>query len=106
LRQDLDAALDTTQRTRSQNVDHVCCGNFGRFDILLHAARVLGCSDLAAEARAQALDVRPGSRAFRVFPTDVPEFSSPGFFDGLAGIGYILLRLAAPDDLPCVLAWE
>lgn len=31
---------------------------------------------------------------------------SPGFFQGAAGIGYELLRLAHPDHLPSVLLWE
>ena len=30
----------------------------------------------------------------------------PGLFDGLAGIGYQMLRLAAPDRVPSVLLWE
>jgi lantibiotic modifying enzyme len=30
----------------------------------------------------------------------------PGFFQGMAGIGYALLRLAHPDLLPSVLLWE
>ena len=31
---------------------------------------------------------------------------SPGFFQGTAGIGYTLLRLACPARLPAVLLWE
>ncbi|MBI4280495.1 MAG: hypothetical protein HY660_18735, partial [Armatimonadetes bacterium] len=31
---------------------------------------------------------------------------SPGFFQGTAGIGYVLLRMAEPGRLPCVLLWE
>ena len=103
---DLDAALATTQRPGSETVDEACCGSFGRFDILLHAAKVLGRSDLAAVAAGQAWETLCRSQAFRMFPTDVPEACSPGYFDGLAGIGYVLLRLAAPDALPSVLAWE
>jgi hypothetical protein len=30
----------------------------------------------------------------------------PSFFQGLSGIGYQLLRLAAPERLPSVLAFE
>ena len=30
----------------------------------------------------------------------------PGFFQGLSGIGYQLLRLAAPSRLPSVLSFE
>ena len=59
-----------------------------------------------AAATEQACDVLEGSDKFRTMPYDVPEARSPGLFDGLAGIGYVLLRLGAADDLPCVLAWE
>ena len=30
----------------------------------------------------------------------------PGLFNGLAGIGYQMLRLAAPGRIPSVLLWE
>jgi lantibiotic modifying enzyme len=30
---------------------------------------------------------------------------APGFFRGMAGIGYQLLRLADPNSLPSVLLW-
>jgi lantibiotic modifying enzyme len=40
------------------------------------------------------------------FP-NLPVFAfSPSFFQGTAGIGYQLLRLAHPDALPSVLLWE
>jgi len=103
---DLDAALKTTLRQRRQAGDHLCCGNFGRFDILLHAARVLGREDLSAAASEQAYNVLERSDTFRTVPCDVPVARSPGFFDGLAGIGYVLLRLGSAGNLPCVLAWE
>ena len=32
--------------------------------------------------------------------------SNPGLFQGYAGIGYELLRLAAPESIPSVLLWE
>jgi type 2 lantibiotic biosynthesis protein LanM len=103
---DLEAALAVTQAPRPDAADHACCGSFGRFDILVHAGLRLGRTDLVEAAAAQAAEIleRPGS--FRVTPTDAPGTRNPGLFDGLAGIGYILLRLAAPDDLPCVLAFE
>jgi type 2 lantibiotic biosynthesis protein LanM len=103
---DLETALATTQLPRLHTVDHLCCGSFGRFEILLHAARILGRRALSVAAAEQAWDILCRSDAFRVPPCDVPEARNPGFFDGLAGIGYVLLRLVAPDDLPCVLAWE
>jgi lantibiotic modifying enzyme len=34
------------------------------------------------------------------------QVDNPGFFQGKAGIGYELLRMARPDLLPSVLLWE
>jgi len=34
------------------------------------------------------------------------DFFDPSFFQGLSGIGFELLRIARPQSLPCVLAWE
>jgi type 2 lantibiotic biosynthesis protein LanM len=103
---DLESALATTRVPGPGAVDHLCCGSFGRIEVLLHAARVLKRSDLSTDAAAQAWDIlgRPGP--FRVTPGDMPGIRNPGCFDGLAGIGYVLLRLAAPDLLPSVLAFE
>jgi lantibiotic modifying enzyme len=34
------------------------------------------------------------------------QVDNPSFFQGTAGIGYELLRMARPDLLPSVLLWE
>lgn len=103
---DLDAALATTQVPRPHAVDHLCCGTAGRIDILLHAARTLGRPDLSDVATDQAWDMMCRPEGVRLFPSDVPDVRNPGLFDGVAGVGYALLRLAVRDALPCVLAWE
>jgi lantibiotic modifying enzyme len=103
---DLESALATTRMPRPQAVDHLCCGSFGRFDVLLHAAGALRRSDLSADAAAQAAEILGRRSCFRVTPGDMPGFRNPGCFDGLAGIGYVLLRLAAPGLLPSILAFE
>lgn len=41
---------------------------------------------------------------FVLFP-DAPNVKNPGFFQGLAGIGYELLRLSHPE-LPSILMFE
>ena len=103
---DLETALATTQVPRSQTEDHLCCGSFGRFDILSYAAKTLGRKELSVAASEQAWEVVSRMDPYRMFPCDVPGVRNPGFLDGLAGIGYVLLRLVAPHNLPCVLAWE
>ncbi|MGF6652592.1 lantibiotic modifying enzyme [Paraburkholderia youngii] len=85
-------------------LDCLCCGNFGRLDLLLEAGVTLGRPALVALARRRA--------AARLDRT-VEGFSWPfgsdsenlGFFQGVAGIGYELLRLAYPGKFPCALLW-
>ena len=71
-----------------------------------HAARVLGRPDLRAQAR------RRGTAILRSIETNgwicgVPcGTATPSLMVGLAGIGYGLLRIAAPDQVPSVLTLE
>ena len=44
--------------------------------------------------------------AFALHPLLPAGAFSPGLFQGSAGIGYALLRLARPDLVPSVLLWE
>jgi lantibiotic modifying enzyme len=45
------------------------------------------------------------SGTFALHPLLPKGVYSPGFFQGTAGIGYELLRIAHPDMLPSVLLW-
>jgi lantibiotic modifying enzyme len=66
----------------------------------------------AAVAAAVTLAERVIERArreehFRLGPSEFEyRVFDPGFFRGLSGIGYTLLRLASPSRLPSVLAFE
>jgi len=108
--EELELALATTESAPQSRFDHLCCGNLGRADALLTAglrrhqdARLAAAAALARAVAARAVErgrlgVRPAgfeSGAFR-----------PGFFQGLSGIGYELLRVAAPRALPSVLGFE
>jgi lantibiotic modifying enzyme len=42
----LEVALQTTQNYGLQGVDHLCCGNFGRLEVLLLAAQKLARPEL------------------------------------------------------------
>ncbi len=105
---EIDLALEATRRCGTQDADQLCCGNFGRVELLLAAGCQLGRPALVAEARQWAAErVRlaerhQGYRTIRGLPRWV---HNPGFFQGISGIGYGLLRLARPDDLPIVLLW-
>jgi type 2 lantibiotic biosynthesis protein LanM len=109
VREDIELAMQTTIEFRVQGVDHPCCGNMGRAELLLSAGRRLARPELVEVARANAW--RVVSRAertggFTLHPMLPRQVDNPGFFQGKAGIGYELLRMARPDLLPSVLLWE
>lgn len=88
------------------HLDHLCCGNIGRVDLMIEAAASYGEPSLASSARQLAEQVvERASRRGTYAVSGVDDVFSPGFYDGLAGLGYEMLRLNA-DDLPSVLLWE
>lgn len=100
------AALEITRTAPLSPIDHLCCGNLGRAEVLLNASRRLGEPSLRAEALALAGRVLwragPAGR-FGCLPAGGGDLFDPSFFKGEAGIGFGLLRLAASDLLPCPL---
>jgi type 2 lantibiotic biosynthesis protein LanM len=109
IRQEIAVAINTTQQFGLQNLDHLCCGNFGRMEVLLVGASKLSSSELRETVQKQAAWVVARAKqvgAFYLFPELPADVYNPGFFQGTAGIGYELLRLAYPESLPSVLLWE
>ena len=103
----LNAAVDTTLAASVAGPDHLCCGTLGRVDTLLTVGTVLGRVELrhASETRAAMVIRLATSRgAFRLDRGSGPPRA--GFFRGLAGIGYQMLRLRQPEELPSVLAFH
>ena len=82
--------------------DHPCCGNLGRAELFLSAARADLAVDLATRVIERAY--RTGSYAIGHGLPDARW--APAFFQGLSGIGYHLLRVSAPEALPCILTFE
>lgn len=109
IRQDIEIALQTTQMSGMHEIDHLCCGNFGRMETLLVAAIQLKRPELAEIAQkraAWAVTRAINTGSFQIFPNRFQGAYNPGFFQGTAGIGYELLRLAYPEQMPSVLLWQ
>ena len=109
IQQDLETALKTTQKLNGQSIDHYCCGNFGRIDLLLEAGKYLQRPELITAAQKQTAEllVRAQQTGFYQVFNNVPgDTYSPGLFTGISGIGYGLLRLSYPELLPSVLLWH
>ena len=108
IKREIEIALQTTQKHGLQTIDHLCCGNLGRVEVLLVGAQRLSRPDLYHVALQQASNVVARAKqtgAYQLFANLPNSVFNPGFFLGTAGIGYQLLRLA-DDDLPSVLLWE
>jgi len=106
---DIQNALSTTGKTPVSGRDHLCCGNLGRIDIMLSAALKRKDDELLKTAYQQVQQVlnRKGVNGhFTLFSDPIEGFYNPGFFQGMSGIGYELIRLAYPEKLPSVLAFE
>jgi lantibiotic modifying enzyme len=109
IHENIKQALETTKNFGLQNLDHLCCGNFGRLDLYVYASETLNEPDYLKLARQQATALinRAGDRGgFRLFPDTAGDLFSPGFFQGSSGIGYQLLRLASPRKYPSALLWQ
>lgn len=106
----LEAPLKTTASVPVRLDDHLCCGSMGRCDVLLTTGLVLRADQAVSAAWKLAGDVidrAERERRYRLTSRghQVRVFDA-GFFRGLPGIGYQLLRLAAPSRLPSVLSFD
>jgi lantibiotic modifying enzyme len=91
-------------------LDHLCCGTLSRAEGLLTAGLKCGRREWVGAAEALAGPVaerlqREGIRAARTAGFEHGLFQ-PGFFQGVSGIGYELLRLSRPEWLPSVAGFE
>lgn len=109
IRRDIEVALQTTQQIGFGGPDHLCCGTCGRIDLLLTASQCLGRPELASVAGDWLGQILTRAEQRGVFlmnmalPSKVPH---PQLFQGMAGLGYTMLRMALPDTLPSVLLWQ
>ncbi len=105
LKEEIRASLSTSDKAIVISAEnHLCCGNFGRIELLVAAGKKLCEPRWSARACEVAEKLLAGDG--NVFGRRSLGFLDPGFFRGLSGIGYELLRLAAPDRIPSVLLWE
>ena len=102
LLQETEAAVRAINEHQPPAVDHVCCGVGGHIELLLE----VGCAEAAHQLAAQWIGTADRLGGFRLFANLPPSAKSYGFFQGLSGIGYQMLRLAAPERVPSVLLFR
>lgn len=100
---DLEVAVEATRR-HGVGFNHCLChGDLGNLELLRSAAVVLDRPELAGEVERRGRLIVEGLG--RVGPLCGTPMGSetPGLMNGLAGIGYGLLRLAALERVPSVM---
>jgi lantibiotic modifying enzyme len=110
VQKDLVLALDATLAAGLGGVDHLCCGNMGRLEAMLIGATLAGDRQLRRVVGLRAVLVLRRALENGRFTlgegTGEGTSLSVGFFRGLAGIGYGLLRLSAPERTASVLLFD
>lgn len=90
--------------------DHWCCGNFGIAEALSYIGQQANLPEAHNKSSVlldETLEHGLKGGFFRLQSSIGENFCfSPSLFRGTAGIGYSLLRLAHPGELPCILAFE
>jgi len=103
IRAELETALTTTLREGFGGSHCLCHGNLGNVEPLYLAGELLGEPRWIHAARERAAHILHQGRT-RGWLCGLPRGTeTPGLLMGLAGIGYGLLRLAAPERVPPVL---
>ncbi len=111
IHQDVQLALQSTEKMFTDGLDTLCCGNLGRSELFVAAGHNLQRPELLEKATHQATLIikhKETTGAFQM-PYGLGDYSHAfqlGFFHGLAGIGYQILRIAHPALLPSVMLWQ
>lgn len=106
---EVEIALEKTQNYQEKSVDHLCCGNFGRLELLLTAGQILKRPQLIETARQKAtylVQLAQQNQGYQLLGNVSSVAYHPGFFQGTSGIIYQLLRLAYPEQFPVILLWR
>jgi lantibiotic modifying enzyme len=90
-----DAALQTLSVAGLPVLDTLRFGTAGEVDALLFLGE-----GAEAERLTDASLARAAARGWRLLPDSDEEATLLGLFDGIAGIAYMLLRVAAPEVVP------
>lgn len=84
-----------------RDCDHLCCGNMGLASIM----SACGLTTAARHMTQHILQRKLNSKYYCLGMDNAERVFGPGFFLGLTGIGYSLLRQVSPN-IPCVLTLD
>jgi type 2 lantibiotic biosynthesis protein LanM len=111
IRHEIDIALGTTQKNGvfDRGIDHLCCGNIGKIELLVLASQLLKDRQLLKTAResiSKMVIAKQEHGDYRLFAHLPNSAFIPSFYRGKSGIGYQLLRAIDPDFIPSIAIWE
>jgi type 2 lantibiotic biosynthesis protein LanM len=106
VRDEIETAVESTIERGFGRNHCLCHGDMGNLEAVTLAAERLGRPDWAERAARIAGGILAGIREHGWLLGLPGRTESPGLMLGLAGIGYGLLRLAAPERVPSVLVLE
>lgn len=95
-----------TLKELAEGADDLCCGHMGRAEFLMVYAHRLGDEEASHAAEKLISLVLQRVKKDGIYQLSAARGSTlfaPSLFQGISGVGYTLLRLGAPEDLPCVL---
>ncbi|NET62221.1 MAG: type 2 lantipeptide synthetase LanM, partial [Symploca sp. SIO2E6] len=109
---DIELSLEGLKSAKIQRRDNLCCGNFSIVESLLSASVYSHDYKLEALAIEKTIEIiqAHGHVGFMTNYSIVKGLEASSynvsFFQGMSGIGYTLLRLVKPEQIPCLLLWE
>jgi type 2 lantibiotic biosynthesis protein LanM len=106
IRAEIDTALKTTITEGFGNNHSLCHGDLGNLELLLQASLTLDQSQWQPQVDRFAAIILESINQHGWLCGVPSGVETPGLMTGLAGIGYGLLRLAAPESVPSVLVLE
>lgn len=105
--QEILQAVQNLQIQGYKNSDNLCHGNFGDVELFLQAGAHFDDEDLIKEAQERSYNIILQKEKRGYYQIDGPNgFIQPSLFTGLAGIGYQLLRVYNPENVPAVMMLE
>ncbi|MCC5669529.1 type 2 lantipeptide synthetase LanM family protein [Nostoc sp. CHAB 5784] len=106
IRSEIDTALKTTLAEGFGNNHSLCHGDLGNLELLLQASLTLDKFQWQPQVDRFAAIILESINQHGWLCGVPSGVETPGLMTGLAGIGYGLLRLAAPERIPSVLVLE
>jgi type 2 lantibiotic biosynthesis protein LanM len=104
IRQEIEAALLTTQAHDVETEVSLCHGMAGNLETLLVAGQALEAVTYQEALAQRAERLLHAIQMPAKHAKGIPGTEPPGLMVGLAGMGYTLLRVAAPARVPSILA--